>query len=1584
MEYLGATIDMDIDLFLKKVKTAIENLELLDEVGNKKTKAFAKAFNEALSSAKTVNLEDTLSKLMKAKEMLGTFREGMEKLTKYGLFDQPVFTKEDSEHIVEVVSSNTEETIKMLEDMIEKAVEAKRIAFNKLQEDNNKIPHVSTKQDAMALAQAEKLKAQPKQNVDNSEAVNEINNVKEAQDELKKSTDEATKANEKNAESFQEIIDTEDDAEKAANEASKANKELLDSFSALHPVSDKLNEKTRNFIESLDGLAKSAIALSQSGNLDLKDMGNSILSLMGELKDGKISLRDFKKEFSEIQNASKRIGATDLTAKSRKQLRVLNAELDITQKRLKKIVFEGGRTEKSMSTTANLMTRMASKLLPQKYRYILMTLRNSFGYLSIGIAGVGAALLGAISYIKMFYEWNKRLIGLKWGDFKDRIQVMSGYMTKEDAITASVKRRTEVIREETQALIENMEAQRKVSTAMEKAEVSYDRNALRREAKNNIINDETFNWFGLRKPHSDEEFYNSIRDKKGAYKFNKEYIFKFLEATDEEVARWTDEEFKQAKINYEQALSRHKALDDIDEKISNVEAARKRYYDSLNKRRDYEVSKKEKAGASDEEIQKVYDSFWKEYQEAKAKFDGVRDDVLKSYYDLLNEQNKFNEKLEYYRNKTDKVRLSERLTNAQQRIDALEMPEIGNDEWTKAQQEKDDVGEMMRKRNDYREYELWLIKRKADLQKKAIDISGQENAQTKKLGIEVQSLAKQLERLKSFGLNSDAHNRLIEDTENELMLKTIEHENSAYEDQVRELERILSLRKQENELKGFDGYDVENANLEIKTMEQRINGLLEQKYISEEERKEVDKLLVELEKLIDARDRLARQKFEIEVNHKLDLKKQDLELEADEVNLGMGMEGKDSVYMQERLLDINVQLSKVEYERAETKLKELESQKRLAEENEREGINGVKWTEAENKEYQKQKALVDKLRVAIEKMNDAKERGVEKENIADITRKADLEVRKIENRAKINKFYTARVGRSQAEIDIKDLELQISKTEEEYKAQKKVVDLIEKRKKLAKKEDASDEDKKMWNDAVDNKVLEEEIQKLEDLGVSWEEAKDALIAYFAELKNKSAMFDEIANGLHEIADIVEDNLGENAFSNVVEGLGNVGDAMSRIADMKMNGVSYADKANAWMQAAQFVAGQVSGILATQKRIRESAEAWKQAIADVAHEYTMLKIEDLEYKQQNLFGVEDPYKKLQDNLNKYTASRKATYETLAKIESQGIVKVGEETKDKWDEIMADTLTGLGTGAVAGGVAGAGVFSGVGAAIGGAIGAATGFLTGLFKDKEVVDVFDTLQNKFGEVFDPDTLEINKEILASYDLLDDKTKKLIDDYKELKDKQDEAMEDFKEFAKEMFGDIGMELSRQLQSAFRNGDLYSSVKDFTAFVKTQIENIISQKIFNTVFGRLFNNIDDRIEEALKTENGFNIEDVLSNIPYQTEALIGQYGVLMQKVKESMDEWDLFSPEEATQEAMKGKISSMTEDTASKLNGNFMGLKLSAMEINTKMTAVKNFMEDNNGILSRSLTTLQQIADNTQYCRRLEIIENGINDIRMNGLKVV
>ena len=63
------------------------------------------------------------------------------------------------------------------------------------------------------------------------------------------------------------------------------------------------------------------------------------------------------------------------------------------------------------------------------------------------------------------------------------------------------------------------------------------------------------------------------------------------------------------------------------------------------------------------------------------------------------------------------------------------------------------------------------------------------------------------------------------------------------------------------------------------------------------------------------------------------------------------------------------------------------------------------------------------------------------------------------------------------------------------------------------------------------------------------------------------------------------------------------------------------------------------------------------------------------------------------------------------------------------------------------------------------------------------------------------------------------------------------------------------------------------------------------------------------------------------------------------------------------------------------MGLKLSAMEINAKMTGVRDMMEDNQAILGRSLSVLQQIAGNTAYLLR---IDERLNEMQINGIKVV
>lgn len=440
--------------------------------------------------------------------------------------------------------------------------------------------------------------------------------------------------------------------------------------------------------------------------------------------------------------------------------------------------------------------------------------------------------------------------------------------------------------------------------------------------------------------------------------------------------------------------------------------------------------------------------------------------------------------------------------------------------------------------------------------------------------------------------------------------------------------------------------------------------------------------------------------------------------------------------------------------------------------------------------------------------------------------------------------------------------------------------------------------------------------------------------------------------------------------------------LARSGQQAVKGQAMAGAISSAAQFASFMIDQGTAIADTQKRLKESADAWKQSVEDVAHEYTMIKLDDLEYKQQNIFGVEDPYKKLQDNAKKYEEASKATREALEKLSVEGVVKVGQKAKADMATAASDALKGAAMGAMAGSVAGP-----WGTAIGAAAGAIGGFITGVFRSREMVDVFDNLKSKFGEVFDPDTLEINKEILASYDQLDDRTKKLVDNYKELKERMDEAKEDFKEYAKELFGEVGNELADILADAFRNDRLFESVNDFRDYVKKQMESIISSKIYSAVFGKMFDGLGAKVDEALEnySRTGGNVDFVglLGELPYKTEQLIGAYGTLMKQAQEALPDWDMFNPTDS-QEALRGSIASMSEDTAGKLNGNFMGLKLSAMEINTKMSSVRSLMEENQSIMGRSLSALHQIADNTAHLLRIdESIADMRNEMINNGVRV-
>jgi len=90
----------------------------------------------------------------------------------------------------------------------------------------------------------------------------------------------------------------------------------------------------------------------------------------------------------------------------------------------------------------------------------------------------------------------------------------------------------------------------------------------------------------------------------------------------------------------------------------------------------------------------------------------------------------------------------------------------------------------------------------------------------------------------------------------------------------------------------------------------------------------------------------------------------------------------------------------------------------------------------------------------------------------------------------------------------------------------------------------------------------------------------------------------------------------------------------------------------------------------------------------------------------------------------------------------------------------------------------------------------------------------------------------------------------------------------------------------------------------------------------------------------------------------------------------DLGLNDSTAAKGIQGDVKNMTEDTGSALVGQITAMRLNVAEI---VVNYKNSAE----IMTKQLALQQQIADNTAFCRKLERMDNTLEDIRINGLKI-
>lgn len=284
--------------------------------------------------------------------------------------------------------------------------------------------------------------------------------------------------------------------------------------------------------------------------------------------------------------------------------------------------------------------------------------------------------------------------------------------------------------------------------------------------------------------------------------------------------------------------------------------------------------------------------------------------------------------------------------------------------------------------------------------------------------------------------------------------------------------------------------------------------------------------------------------------------------------------------------------------------------------------------------------------------------------------------------------------------------------------------------------------------------------------------------------------------------------------------------------------------------------------------------------------------------------------------------------------------------------------------------------------------SGFLgTGIGgKSQKTEDLVTWARNQgLGELFDDEGL-VNKELAQSLidnygDKLVGQTKETLEALIELREKYDEYIEQLHEYVSSLYEPLTENFVDSLWDWFDNGkDALDSFKDYASDTfRDIVSDMMRTIVLDKVVGSFGDDIAALYEEYAKGK--IDETELMRKVPERTEELVGKYQDSIPGLQNIMDlvggylkdaGIDIKQPEGSSQSGRAGTVTSMTEETAGRLEG--IG--------NATLDRVISI--DNN--LTRHLegmaTSLGKIAGNSEYLRHLETINENIAELR-RGVKL-
>lgn len=444
----------------------------------------------------------------------------------------------------------------------------------------------------------------------------------------------------------------------------------------------------------------------------------------------------------------------------------------------------------------------------------------------------------------------------------------------------------------------------------------------------------------------------------------------------------------------------------------------------------------------------------------------------------------------------------------------------------------------------------------------------------------------------------------------------------------------------------------------------------------------------------------------------------------------------------------------------------------------------------------------------------------------------------------------------------------------------------------------------------------------------WDKIKD-------NLNTVASSLDEIGGAISQIGDAMGTSKGAGWFTTIGASFSGLSKMVKAYGDIQSNlaktvTVTGADGSTSKQLSFEgkvgIISTAISGITSlitmTAEAIeknKQAQEEWEATVLRTELAYRSLMVDQGKYKESNVFGVENPYKKAIAGVNTYRKAADELHATLSEL-GAGQVQTGTKKVVKGGNVAA----AVGAGATAGlaiGTAIGGWAWGIGSIIGLIAGAVTGLVTGLVGLRETVPVYDSLLSHYGSLLDQsedaEPFALNPKIIADYDKLDAKTKEIVDHWDEIQQKMVEAEEALNETIKDLAGDMGTQLREKLVEAFRNGDLYDAIDDFHDYVTQVIEELFAQSIYAAVFEDMFTELQKALHDSMYDEKskyyGKGWEEIFSDFEDRIDTGLDDFEKGMEAARRWGEEhgYNLFSGDDSDNDLVNG-IKSLTEDTGS------------------------------------------------------------------------